>query len=106
VARGLIDGVVQCIKPSLGPGGIWGDGLLPRMCWLAWWWRAVALPGKAVRRQLEERQKVGFGAGASHWSWGIAFAGLARRSIPAQECQQDAFALSLGAGKIFNTSTS
>jgi hypothetical protein len=76
------------------------------MCWLAWWWRAVALPGKAVRRQLEERQKVGFGAGASHWSWGIAFAGLARRSIPAQECQQDAFALSLGAGKIFNTSTS
>jgi hypothetical protein len=70
------------------------------MSWLAWWWRAVALPGKAVRRQLEERQKVWI------WSWGIAFAGLARRSIPAQECQQDAFALSLGAGKIFNTSTS
>jgi hypothetical protein len=75
------------------PGWLGGGGQWPcreRQCGASW---------KSAR-------KFGFGAGASHWSWGIAFAGLARRSIPAQECQQDAFALSLGAGKIFNTSTS
>jgi len=59
-----------------------------------------------VRRQLEERQKVWI------WSWGIALElghrirGPRQEKHPWQECQQDAFALSLGAGKIFNTSTS